>query len=225
MYSNAVPFHIAVRFCWCFSVLVTRTLLICARNIEREWSCARCRRKIAKMNRRRPRNRGMYFQMCRGSFRTFAHSMPWISRSVITVARFDPSGKHVFAGTTSGYVLVFNSRSKTVRSVCGRCLGTCWITHFCTDDCSTQNNRSREHERLRIREERPVSIRGLYCTTWKLRALQSTRDELLRPNAPTVQPPRVCPALRGWIIHRTRTRADVQIQRPHQQGRVARNVV
>ncbi|KZT20675.1 WD40 repeat-like protein [Neolentinus lepideus HHB14362 ss-1] len=35
-------------------------------------------------------------------------------RSAITVARFDPSGKHIFAGTSTGSVLVFNTRTKTI---------------------------------------------------------------------------------------------------------------
>lgn len=33
----------------------------------------------------------------------------------MTVARFDPTGKHVFIGTSSGSVLVFNTRTKSVR--------------------------------------------------------------------------------------------------------------
>ncbi|KAG6861495.1 hypothetical protein C0995_015922 [Termitomyces sp. Mi166 len=36
------------------------------------------------------------------------------SRSAMTVARFDPSGKFVFVGTSSGYVLVFNTRTKAM---------------------------------------------------------------------------------------------------------------
>ncbi|GBE79127.1 Set1 complex component swd1 [Sparassis crispa] len=35
-------------------------------------------------------------------------------RSAMTVARFDPSGKHVFIGTTSGSILVFNTRTKSM---------------------------------------------------------------------------------------------------------------
>lgn len=38
-------------------------------------------------------------------------------RTVFSAARFDPSGKHVFLGTTLGFVLVFNSRTKTVRYI------------------------------------------------------------------------------------------------------------
>ncbi|KAF5388144.1 hypothetical protein D9615_000017 [Tricholomella constricta] len=34
-------------------------------------------------------------------------------RSMMTVARFDPSGKHIFVGTSSGSVLVFNTKTKT----------------------------------------------------------------------------------------------------------------
>jgi len=36
-------------------------------------------------------------------------------RSAISVARFDISGRYVFAGTTNGMLLVFNTRTKTVR--------------------------------------------------------------------------------------------------------------
>ena len=36
-------------------------------------------------------------------------------RPAMTVARFDPTGKHIFVGTSSGSVLVFNTRSKSVR--------------------------------------------------------------------------------------------------------------
>ena len=32
----------------------------------------------------------------------------------MTVARFDPSGKHIFIGTAAGSVLVFNTRTKIV---------------------------------------------------------------------------------------------------------------
>ena len=39
-----------------------------------------------------------------------------VCRSAFTVARFDPSGKHVFVGTSQGTILVFNTRTKTVRS-------------------------------------------------------------------------------------------------------------
>ncbi|KAI0662892.1 WD40 repeat-like protein [Cubamyces menziesii] len=36
------------------------------------------------------------------------------SRAVFTAARFEPSGKHVFLGTSLGYILVFNARTKTM---------------------------------------------------------------------------------------------------------------
>jgi hypothetical protein len=36
------------------------------------------------------------------------------ARSAMTVARFDPSGKHIFIGTAAGSVLVFNTRTKIV---------------------------------------------------------------------------------------------------------------
>lgn len=32
----------------------------------------------------------------------------------MTVARFDPSGKHIFVGTSSGSVVAFNTRTKLV---------------------------------------------------------------------------------------------------------------
>ncbi|KAI0775475.1 WD40 repeat-like protein [Irpex lacteus] len=35
-------------------------------------------------------------------------------RAAVTVARFDPSGKHVFLGTSSAHILVFNTRTKTM---------------------------------------------------------------------------------------------------------------
>ncbi|TFK74390.1 COMPASS complex protein [Pluteus cervinus] len=35
-------------------------------------------------------------------------------RPPMTAARFDPSGKHIFIGTASGYILVFNTRTKTM---------------------------------------------------------------------------------------------------------------
>lgn len=35
-------------------------------------------------------------------------------RSTMTVVHFDPSGKHIFAGTSTGSVVVFNARTKTV---------------------------------------------------------------------------------------------------------------
>jgi len=37
-----------------------------------------------------------------------------VVRSFMTVARFEPSGKYIFIGTTAGSLLVFNSRTKTV---------------------------------------------------------------------------------------------------------------
>lgn len=36
-------------------------------------------------------------------------------RYAMSVARFDPSGKHVFVGTSGGYILAFHTRTKTVR--------------------------------------------------------------------------------------------------------------
>ena len=44
------------------------------------------------------------------------HFMPVLSfhRSAMTVAQFDPTGRHIFVGTSTGSVLVFNTRTKTV---------------------------------------------------------------------------------------------------------------
>lgn len=38
-------------------------------------------------------------------------------RSAMTVAQFDPTGRHIFVGTSTGSILVFNSRTKTVSCV------------------------------------------------------------------------------------------------------------
>jgi hypothetical protein len=37
-------------------------------------------------------------------------------RSAMTVAQFDPTGRHIFVGTSTGSILVFNTRTKTVGS-------------------------------------------------------------------------------------------------------------
>jgi len=42
-------------------------------------------------------------------------------RSTMTVVRFDPSGKHVYVGTSIGSILVFNTRTKSVRLIPCRC--------------------------------------------------------------------------------------------------------
>ena len=36
------------------------------------------------------------------------------NRSAMTVAQFDPTGRHIFVGTSTGSILVFNTRTKTV---------------------------------------------------------------------------------------------------------------
>lgn len=36
------------------------------------------------------------------------------ARSAMTVAQFDPTGRHIFVGTSTGSILVFNTRTKTV---------------------------------------------------------------------------------------------------------------
>jgi COMPASS component SWD1 len=35
-------------------------------------------------------------------------------RSAMTVAQFDPTGRHIFVGTSTGSILVFNTRTKTM---------------------------------------------------------------------------------------------------------------
>jgi hypothetical protein len=45
--------------------------------------------------------------------------------SAMTVARFDPSGKLVFVGTSNGNILVFNTRTKSVRRFLLTFLKTC----------------------------------------------------------------------------------------------------
>jgi COMPASS component SWD1 len=39
-------------------------------------------------------------------------------RSPMTAARFDPTGKNIFVGTASGSILVFNTRTKSVKTPC-----------------------------------------------------------------------------------------------------------
>jgi hypothetical protein len=58
----------------------------------------------------------------------------------MTVACFDPSGKSVFFGTSNGNILVFNTRTKMVRSLNARSNKT--LDMMITDDCTTQNLRS-----------------------------------------------------------------------------------
>ena len=48
------------------------------------------------------------------SLKNFSYS--FYLRSPMTVARFDPCGKHIFIGTASGNVLVFNTRTKIVEA-------------------------------------------------------------------------------------------------------------
>lgn len=60
-----------------------------------------------------------------GTFLLLLHSIVWLltillpcfRRSDMTVARFDPTGKHIFVGTSLGYILVFNTRTKSVRLI------------------------------------------------------------------------------------------------------------
>lgn len=77
-------------------------------------------------------------------------------RSTMTVVHFDPSGKHIFAGTSTGSVLVFNARTKTVSVRQILHLVSLLINH--PDGCKTQNCGCRYHKRPRVCKERPVRI-------------------------------------------------------------------
>jgi hypothetical protein len=53
-------------------------------------------------------------------------------RSAMTAAQFDPTGRHIFVGTSTGSILVFNTRTKTVS-----CAFVCLLrlTYQGKDDC------------------------------------------------------------------------------------------
>jgi len=55
----------------------------------------------------------------------------------MTVARFDPSGKYIFIGTASGKVLVFNTRTKTVRLISLSCQVFLFVHNQYLDDRSS----------------------------------------------------------------------------------------
>jgi hypothetical protein len=52
---------------------------------------------------------GMLSYYCR-----FPHTHSACDRSAMMVAQFDPTGRHIFVGTSTGSILVFNTRTKTV---------------------------------------------------------------------------------------------------------------
>jgi hypothetical protein len=62
----------------------------------------------------------------------------------MTAARFDPTGKNIFVGTASGFLLVFNTRTKTVIPLSLKTLITLNIDF--SDDRSPQDRGSRCHE-------------------------------------------------------------------------------
>jgi len=64
-------------------------------------------------------------------------------RSPMTAARFDPTGKNIFVGTASGSILVFNTRTKTVKLLASH---MAFILNTFSDDCSSQNFGCRCHE-------------------------------------------------------------------------------
>ena len=73
----------------------------------------------------------------------------------MTVARFDPSGKYVFIGTSAGTILVFNTRTKSVSFVSLRHLPS----HVnILDGCPTQDNWSRPYQRARFCQVRTVNM-------------------------------------------------------------------
>ncbi|KAI0751218.1 WD40 repeat-like protein [Daedaleopsis nitida] len=55
-----------------------------------------------------------HFELCEVQDDSDDESQLLRSRSLYTVARFDPTGKHIFVGTTLGFLLVFNTRTKTM---------------------------------------------------------------------------------------------------------------
>ena len=68
------------------------------------------------------------------------HSLPLSSlvdvimnSAALTVAKFDPSGKYIFVGTSQGTILVFNTRTKTV------CILFLTSSHECSDLCSSSS--------------------------------------------------------------------------------------
>lgn len=66
-------------------------------------------------------------------------SNPYEYRYAMTVARFDPSGKYVFVGTSGGYILVFNTRTKAVSAIIP-ILFCCAQILIGIDDSATSNS-------------------------------------------------------------------------------------
>ncbi|KAI0346972.1 WD40 repeat-like protein [Trametopsis cervina] len=62
----------------------------------------------------RKKYRSMRVELCEVEDETEYESQMNKPRSALTVARFDPSGKHVFMGTAASHILVFNTRTKTM---------------------------------------------------------------------------------------------------------------
>ena len=53
----------------------------------------------------------------------------------MTVAQFDPTGRHIFVGTSTGSILVFNTRTKTVSCALVFAVADDQVSR--TDGCST----------------------------------------------------------------------------------------
>ena len=83
----------------------------------------------------------------------------------MTVARFDPSGKFVFIGTSAGTILVFNTRTKTVSFVS---ILPSPFSCESVDDRPTQDNRSRRHQRTRFCQVRTVNMCVLLHMPYKV---------------------------------------------------------
>ena len=117
-------------------------------------------------------------------------------RSAPTAAKFDPSGKHVFVGTTLGTLLVFNTRTKTVCVRCNIQRPHLMQPSFSPDDSSTQDSGRGYNPGPRVRCVRKVRPGSLPGTTkicrLTCRPAQTNSDELLRSCSPTVQLAGVC---------------------------------
>lgn len=118
-------------------------------------------------------------------------------RAAMTVARFDPTGKHIFVGTSSGSVLVFNTRTKSVSTPSLSIPPP--SSHYALDGCPPQNTLSGLPPLPRLRQIRSKAL-----------------HQLLRPNPSPIQSPDLSPTQRRPRIYRTRARTHPPLQRSHQ---------
>jgi hypothetical protein len=75
----------------------------------------RCRTRVRMKERHKQADHGAWVPYSLFGSMRFIDEYD-VYRSAMTVARFDPTGKHIFIGTSSGSVLVFNTRTKSVSS-------------------------------------------------------------------------------------------------------------